>query len=745
MPLFWLSLAFLAGLVVAGEMRLAWGMWAALGVLTLLVCRLPCRPLTRLTRRHAALRFPPILLLLAFSLGGLRSELAHRAPGPGELAYYNGSGVVHVIAWVAEPPDQRDTVTLLRLRAEQLTPPDAAANLPVRGDLLAMVPAGQDWQYGDRLELTGQLSAPPENDDFSYRDYLARQGIYSYMAYPRLVHGPGRAGSPLLGAIYALRERAHQVITALFAPPEAPLLDGILLGMDHGLPDALETAFRRTGTSHIIAISGFNMAILAGLFTALFGRLLSRWWAALAALLAITAYTLLVGANPAVMRAAIMSGLSLVAVQIGRSSGGLNALMLAAGLMCLVNPDLPGDVSFQLSFAAALGLLLYASRLEGALRRLAAERLPASWGPWVSWLPALLAENVFFTLIAQAFTLPIIAYHFGRISLVAPLANLLVLPVQSALMVLAGLAVLLGMAWLPLGRLLALPAWALAVYTVRVVDGLGGRPGVEWVIAPGDFFPALGVYLALLALILGGQRIRARLPHVQPALGMVVLAGLALAMWRQALAAPDGRLHLVASNQSGQLVVLLRDPAGQSLLFTGGERASQLSAFLGRWLPPLDRRLDVLLLDNPSRAALNALPDVLARFPPQAAYATQPLPENSAGRTVQQALAERGLPTTPLEAGQTLHLAGNTTLQVEACGEDGCSFSLTMGGFDALILPGDTAPSGAYAVAPDVVLLPTASDETSAAQLVLSPASLSLGSWVHVSTDGKQMWAEEEH
>lgn len=103
----------------------------------------------------------------------------------------------------------------------------------------------------------------PETGDFSYRDCLARQGIFTYLAYPRIIPLEGRAGSPLLFAIFVLRDRAHQVIQALFPPPEAPLLDGILLGLDRGLPAEIVTAFRRTSTSHIFAISGFYITIVS--------------------------------------------------------------------------------------------------------------------------------------------------------------------------------------------------------------------------------------------------------------------------------------------------------------------------------------------------------------------------------------------------------------------------------------------------------------------------------------------------
>ena len=275
------------------------------------------------------------------------------------------------------------------------------------------------------------------------------------------------------------------------------------------------------------------MAILAGLFASLFGRLFSRWWAALAALLALAVYTLMVGAGASVVRAAVMSGLSLVAVQIGRTGGGLNALLLAAGVMCLFDPNLPWDVSFQLSFAATLGLLLYASRLQGALQRLAEKRLPARWAGTVS---GLVAENVLFTLVAQAFTLPVIFYHFGRISLIAPVANLLILPAQSYLMIFGGLAVLAGTLWLPLGRVLAPPAWALAAYTLRAVDWLGGSPGAEIVTGPGSLAWVALAFAVLLGLAFGWGWIKGHAARLSPAVALLLAGGMAVFLWRQALA-----------------------------------------------------------------------------------------------------------------------------------------------------------------------------------------------------------------
>ena len=139
---------------------------------------------------------------------------------------------------------------------------------------------------------------------------------------------------------------------------------GILLGRDQGLSPQLEEAFQRTGTTHIIAISGFNIAILAGLFTGIATRLLGRKWGAITALLGIGGYTILVGADAAVVRAAIMGAAGVLGGMFGRRQNGLNSLGMAALLMMLLNPNMPWDVGFQLSVAATLGLVLYAQPIE---------------------------------------------------------------------------------------------------------------------------------------------------------------------------------------------------------------------------------------------------------------------------------------------------------------------------------------------------------------------------------------------
>ena len=272
-------------------------------------------------------------------LGAARIAFSGPDLAGGHIAAYNDQGNFRLTAVVDAPPDLRDQSTLLRMRAEQITPLDnqstAGTARPTHGMLLVLVPGRADWQYGDRLELDGKLTTPPEGETFSYRAYLARQDIYTYLTYPRVHWIHKDAGNPLIAAIYRLRDWSYREVYHLFPAPEAPLLAGILLGIDSDMPDSLADAFRDTGTAHVIAISGFNIAILAELFSKLFGKVVSRWWATLLSIFAISLYTLMVGAAPSVVRAAIMGSFSLIALQIGRRSAGLNTLGLTAALMCL--------------------------------------------------------------------------------------------------------------------------------------------------------------------------------------------------------------------------------------------------------------------------------------------------------------------------------------------------------------------------------------------------------------------------
>ncbi|UCF27220.1 MAG: ComEC/Rec2 family competence protein, partial [Chloroflexota bacterium] len=399
---------------------------------------------------------------------------------PEFIAYYNDAGQeTRVMGTIIKPPDVQDNKVVFRVGVEGIQPYGETMFNPVRGVMLARVSNTEDWKYGDRIMLRGDLETPPEFEDFSYRAYLAQQGVYSYMSNARIYRTSSGGGNFILRAIYAYKTHALDTLYRLWPDPEASLLAGILLGVESGIPEDVDQAFRDTGTSHIIVISGFNITIIAGLLVGVFSRLFGGGQsgvrrAAVIALIGIAAYTILVGADAAVVRAAIMGGTAVFASLVGRRQDGLNTLAVVAGLMAAFNPQVLWNIGFQLSFAATLGLVLYAEPLKAAFEKLASRRVTVETAQKLS---RPVGEYFLFTLAAQVLVLPIIIYYFQRFSISSLIANPLILPAQPPVMILGGLALLAGTVYYPLGQLLAWIAWPFVAYTIRIVEFLAGFPG----------------------------------------------------------------------------------------------------------------------------------------------------------------------------------------------------------------------------------------------------------------------------
>ena len=786
LPFFWMALACTAGILVEDALQLPSWLWAAgfgLAVLSLILAySLPKKfSFTHRLRQWigADRRLPTAALIAIALLGGWRMAAALPTHTPRDLAYYNDRGTVQLIGTVVDAPDPRDTTTNLTVRVDQLRPLAAAAtqvrSLEVSGKVLVQVPPGEDWAYGDRLRITGELEMPYDSRDFSYQDYLARQGVGSLMSYASVTRLGSDYGNPIRAALYDLREKGFTTLHALFASPESDLLAGILLGRDQGLSPQLEEAFQQTGTTHIIAISGFNIAILAGLFTGITTRLLGRKWGPWLALVGISGYTILVGADAAVVRAAIMGGMGVFGGMFGRRQNGLNSLGMATLVMMLLDPNIPWDVGFQLSVAATLGLVLYAQPMEewflGVLiNRMDEEKAQRLIGP--------IAEFFLFTIVAQMMTLPIMAYHFGGVSWIALIANPLILPVQSLVMILGGLAMLGGMILPGLGRMLAVLAAPFVTYTIRVVTLLARLPGGELTLPKFNVLWLVLFYglLFFLTLIPRPQQKAALQKVLRPELGLLVMAGLVILTWSRVLGAPDGRLHLTLLDEEG--TILIESPAGNTVLIGGGKRPSALNQRLGEMLPAGQLRLDVLVAGSAYRDDLNALTGSLIDHPVDLALWGVDPETNQTTATVYTTLEEMGSRIVPLEAGQSLQLDEGIQLDVLWVGERGAVLWLTWDNFSALLPTGKveehwlTVPN-----APDVVLLP---DNLAAEDLPLEqvnawqPAVILLPlaetdlplhgdhpllslladypildtythGWIEVSTDGETLWVNGEY
>ena len=476
LPLLWLSVSFLLGLLAAILFSLPNLLIFLLIAIGFSLNFLEKRFGSRWAFFQNHIRISPLawgVLLIAFSIGSLRYQTAQIPITREQVGWYNNSGQVTLVGKVTAPPVKGDRVSQVRLQVQRLILMNSREITPISGMVLLWVQKDAEYDYGDLIQADGKLITPFEDSEFSYKDYLARQGIFSLIPYPKVILIQKGTGNPILSMIYSLREKADQTLRQLFPMPEASVFAGILLGIQSDIPDFLYQAYQASGTSHVLVISGFNIAIIAALISRLFRRIFPFGWGALASVIAIGFYTVLVGAQPPVVRAAIMGVIALPAYLLGRRLIGLNVLAFTAALMVFFSPFLLLDVSFQLSFLATLGIMVFTDPLKDIYlnftKRFFHNDNPNRWTSWVD-------DYLLVTLAAQFSVFPVILFHFKYLSVVSLPANLLILPVQPAVMFLGGTALLTGMLFLPAGQVVAKLAWLPAFYSDQLAVWLGTLP-----------------------------------------------------------------------------------------------------------------------------------------------------------------------------------------------------------------------------------------------------------------------------
>jgi competence protein ComEC len=608
---------------------------------------------------------------------------------PGGIAAYNDGEAVRFRALVAGEPDERGASVRLRLSAREVLVDGRWQE--TSGGVLMRAPLFPRYGYGDLLEVSGKLETPFASEDFDYRDYLARRGVYSTIAYPKTTLLATGQGNALRAGLYDLRANLGSALADALPQPEASLAQGILLGQRTSLPPSLSQAFNDSGTSHLLAVSGYNITLVAGLFIALLAWLIGRRQAAWLALAAIVGYACLVGGQPPVLRSAVMGGLYVVATALGRQSGGLYALALAGAGMTAFDPQLIEEASFQLSFASTIGLIMFAPALRA---RLEALLLPVGSDDALPGLLRGAVELVAVSMAAIAFTLPIVAVHFGRLSLVALPANLLTVPAFPLIMITSALTAVGGMISSSVGTFCGWLTWPAVAYLRAVVEAAADVPsaavsidgfepwhaalyyvalaGVVWLVArrPGALLPTPPEWLGRLWSRLSARpepvERRAEAAGASPILGLAgVMALASVFVWLLVLSSPGDRLTVTFLDVGQGDAILIDSPAGQRILVDGGPSGETISEALGRHLPFWDRRIDLVVLTHPDQDHLAGLVTVLERYDVDRALVPPVLEDHgSTYRAWLDALERERVPAEEAVAGQWIDLGGGAWLSV---------------------------------------------------------------------------------
>lgn len=266
------------------------------------------------------------------------------------------------------------------------------------------------------------------------------------------------------------------IINQILPEPHAGLLSGILFGTKAALSKDLTNALITTGTLHIVALSGQNISILTGFVNATLLHVVNKRIASLCSIFIILGFVWFVGPSPSVNRAAIMGTLSLLAIVLGRQQWSLLFFFMTVVTMLLFNFSLIGDISFQLSAGATLGILLYGGKKPIVKKVKTEDELVSIEQPnkkkWSAVLMvwSYIEDGLRVTLSAQLFTIPIIFFTFGRLSLISPLSNVLIGWTIPIIMEMGFIAVILGWMWIPLGQIFGWILWVLLDYLIIMID-----------------------------------------------------------------------------------------------------------------------------------------------------------------------------------------------------------------------------------------------------------------------------------
>jgi competence protein ComEC len=425
-----IALLFILGIVLSSAMRgdkhflLSGVIVLALGILVLYTRSLESSPLSTVAHHF-------LVLLLGWYAGSDRiSQLEADVLSP----RFYGERVI-VAGRIESEPVRKGTRSEMVVHAEMIARRTNSEHVSRR--LLVHVVKSARWvngdslQTGDGVRFSGTLEPLPgarNPGEFDYGRYLALNGIQGFIivrdsnaiALKERSNGPGL--SAIIGhaqnEIFGAFDRYHKT-------EEAGYLKGVVFGYRADLSAEIKESFMNTGTTHILAVSGSNVVVVALIFSSLIGFLrVSRKTATLLTFIGLLWYMVITGLSPSVIRATIMGSAILGGTLLGRKGDVYNSLGFAALVMLIWDPMYLFDVGFQLSFAAVISIVYYYPKLE----------------PLIEMLPAKLIRNglvksglqlFFVSLAAQIGTMPFTAFYFGRVSVVAVVANLIVVPVSS--------------------------------------------------------------------------------------------------------------------------------------------------------------------------------------------------------------------------------------------------------------------------------------------------------------------------
>lgn len=428
------------------------------------------------------------IFVVTFSLGILSFHLADVSAPPFFESEIGQK--VSLLGVISDEPDIKVDNQKLTVSVEQ----GQSLKNPQRTVLLITTNFHNDFKYGDKINFTGVLKKPAnfitdQGKEFDYINYLRKDGIFYVMGYPKIEIVSSGNGSIIKSALFSAKGKFLEKINLAIAPPESLLMGGLILGERSSFEEGMRQKFIDTGTIHIVALSGYNVTIVAEWIMKIFA-FLPHGLGFGAGILGILLFVMMAGGQSTAVRAGVMASLALVARATGRNYDVGRALLLAGLIMIVLNPFLLRyDVSFQLSFIATVAVIFLAPKLEKYF-----------W--WIT--PKFgLRDVMAVTFSAYIFVLPFILYKMGNLSLVALPANVLVLPFIPITMILGFLTGFTGI----FSSFLAVPigyvSYLFLHYELGVIDFFSNVPFATFSIPNFPIFLTLLIYTYFIYRLFG--------------------------------------------------------------------------------------------------------------------------------------------------------------------------------------------------------------------------------------------------
>ena len=351
-----------------------------------------------------------------------------------------------------------------------------------------------NFKYGDQINFEGKLEKPEnfitdQNKEFDYINYLRKDGIFYVVRYPKIEVISSGNGNLVKNILFSIKEKFLNKMNLAIREPESLLMGGLILGEKSSFNEALRQSFVDTGTIHIVALSGYNVTIVAEWIMKLLASFPKNIGIG-AGIISILLFVLMTGGSSTAIRAGIMATLALFARGIGRNYDVSRALLLAGVAMILINPFvLIFDVSFQLSFIATVAVIFFAPKIE----------------KYFSWVTKKfgLRDIISVTTACYIFVLPIILYKMGNLSIVALPANILILPFISLTMIFGFLTGIFGIIWyifaIPFGYI----SYFLLHYELSIINFFSNVPYAALTVPDFPFIITLAIYFYFIYRLFG--------------------------------------------------------------------------------------------------------------------------------------------------------------------------------------------------------------------------------------------------